>query len=71
MKNLWSFIRKSNISEFTIQFFMRQFLFPYLNLPDCQIVYLIGKVGGEVAGAGVIEVTSQSHISMTEEDHKR
>lgn len=32
-------------------------------------VYLIGQVSREVVGPGVIEVTGQSHISMTEKDH--
>lgn len=34
-------------------------------------VYLIGQVGREVAGAGVVEVAGQSHISMAKEDHVR
>lgn len=34
-------------------------------------VYLIGQVGGEVFGAGVVEVTGQSHVSMAKEDHVR
>lgn len=34
-------------------------------------VYLIGQVGREVVGAGVVEVAGQSHISMAEEDHVR
>lgn len=34
-------------------------------------MYLIGQVGREVVGAGVIEVAGQSHISMAKEDHVR
>lgn len=35
------------------------------------MVYLIGQVGREVVGAGVVQVAGQSHISVTKEDHVR
>lgn len=34
-------------------------------------VYLIGQVGREVVGAGVIEVAGESHITVAKEDHVR
>ena len=34
-------------------------------------LYLIGQVGREVVGVGVVEVAGQSHVSMAKEDHVR
>lgn len=34
-------------------------------------LYLVGKVGREVAGGGVVDVTGEPHVSMAKEDHVR
>lgn len=35
----------------------------------CVFVYLIGEMSREVFGSGIVDVTRQSDIPMTKEDH--